>query len=420
MKRILIWLVACAVFTILLSNTSACTQDSRSELKPKDSAAGGSGGGLGVGGGLSSTGGGLPPAVIGTMTGTVLAPEGTIPISGALVYLTSAPPEAIPQQVFCDKCIELGTDIPFTLSAPDGTFTVDAFQPGDQFLVVQKGAFRRVRTVNVVEGDQMIGTEFTTLPAVQDPANGDDVPKMAVLDGIYDDIENTLGKLGLGQVDGNGDLVSTQSFDFIQGGARTAFLTDYATISQYHIVYIPCADSWPDSYLSDPQVLDNLRKFIAAGGRLYVTDWSYDVLRQMEPTPISWVNDGGGYGDAHLLPSYDADATATDQGLADWLGAQGINNFVAELNYTAIQSVNPYTAPNEDGTSDNFTPTVWVTGDYEGAPHPLTTSYQYGCGRALFSTYHTEAGPTLLAQERALLYILLEVAVCIGEIGPPQ
>jgi len=29
-------------------------------------------------------------------------------------------------------------------------------------------------------------------------------------------------------------------------------------------------------------------------------------------------------------------------------------------------------------------------------------------------------GAALIAQERALLYVLLEVAVCIGDVGPPQ
>ena len=34
----------------------------------------------------------------------------------------------------------------------------------------------------------------------------------------------------------------------------------------------------------------------------------------------------------------------------------------------------------------------------------------------LFSTYHTEGtgGPGLLEQEKALLYVLLEVGVCVG------
>ena len=74
-------------------------------------------------------------------------------------------------------------------------------------------------------------------------------------------------------------------------------------------------------------------------------------------------------------------------------------------------------------SSTSMTPTVWVSADVPGEGHlPATVSYQYGCGRALFSTYHTEAGTdaSLKVQEKALLYIILEVAVCIGDIPPPS
>lgn len=419
MKRKFFWLSACVLVALLTAmQSSGCTTDATSKFSGDDDGNGGMGGSsLGIGGGI---GGGISNTVVGTLSGTVLAPEGTIPISGALVYLSPAPPDAIPQEVFCDKCVDLGTEIPYALSAADGSFAVDAYQTGDQYLVVQKGAFRRVRMINVTEGDQTLGVDVTTLPAAHDPANGDSIPKMAVLDAVYDDIENSLAKLGLGQVDGTGSLLAgTESFDFIESSARDAFLTDYNTLSQYHIVFFPCDFSWHDTHLVSPAVLDNLTMFMQAGGRLYVTDYSYDVLRQARPEPITWVGDSGGFGDAES-GLYDAPSTAKDPGLADWLAAQGVTTFTAEANWTEIQSVNPYTAPNEDGADTMMTPTVWVEGNVNGIQRPLTVSYQHGCGRALFSTYHTEAGDTLLVQEKALLYILLEVAVCIGEIGPPQ
>ena len=48
-------------------------------------------------------------------------------------------------------------------------------------------------------------------------------------------------------------------------------------------------------------------------------------------------------------------------------------------------------------------------------------SFEQKCGRVLFSTYHAEGDSTstLLAQEKALLYVLLEVGVCVGELPPP-
>ena len=56
-----------------------------------------------------------------------------------------------------------------------------------------------------------------------------------------------------------------------------------------------------------------------------------------------------------------------------------------------------------------------------GPQRPTTVSFENQCGRVLFSTYHTEnstfgtGSSTLTAQEKALLYVLLEVGVCVGE-----
>ena len=58
-----------------------------------------------------------------------------------------------------------------------------------------------------------------------------------------------------------------------------------------------------------------------------------------------------------------------------------------------------------------------------GQGNPATISFEDHCGRVLFSTYHTEGNAddaTLLPQEKALLYVLLEVGVCVGEPIPPK
>ena len=72
-----------------------------------------------------------------------------------------------------------------------------------------------------------------------------------------------------------------------------------------------------------------------------------------------------------------------------------------------------------DGKPVTITPKVWMTSVGTG---PSTVSFENQCGRVLFSTYHAEGGEeqALLAQEKALLYILLEVGVCVGKLPPPR
>jgi len=51
----------------------------------------------------------------------------------------------------------------------------------------------------------------------------------------------------------------------------------------------------------------------------------------------------------------------------------------------------------------------------------MTISAEYGCGRMMFSTYHTDEGehPGLIPQELILLYIILEIGVCHDSPPPP-
>lgn len=49
---------------------------------------------------------------------------------------------------------------------------------------------------------------------------------------------------------------------------------------------------------------------------------------------------------------------------------------------------------------------------------PASTSFEHSCGRVLYTTYHTqptaEASAALEPQALALLYLILEVNVCVG------
>lgn len=403
---------------------AACSAGGSSNDDDDDgsAASGGVGGGLNLGG--DNEGGGLAPDQA-YFQGKVLAPEGTIPISGALVYATQTMPDAIPDRVYCQRCVDLPPHVRYVLTEPDGTFTLGVPGLGDWYLVVQKGSFRRIRGVYV--GNQgetvQVGPDVTTLPAQDDPAAGDTIPNIAVSYGSYDHIQDSLQKLGL-QADVAFDIYEEMGYP---PGADLLLQPDL--LESYHIVFFPCTTSWPNNHLSNQTVLDNLRTFVNKGGRLYVTDWTYDMLRRVfEPeSPLAWRYDNGSYDDAQYddwgdLVSYDAPATATDTGLAAWLAAQGIVNFTAEANWTIIDHTSTYNAPDEDANMTSFDPTVWVTGQVpsEGTL-PCTTSFQYGCGRALFSTYHTEAGwAQLMPQELALLYIILEIGVCVGDYPPPR
>ncbi len=367
----------------------------------------------------TSFGGDAVQASSAHVTGKVFAPEGTIPISGALVYLTNTAPDDMPDGVACDKCVQLGSGTPYATTAADGSFSISA-SAGEQLLVVQKGYFRRVRKITLNAGDNALGKDVTSLPAKMDKANGDTIPKMAIIQGNYDPIEASLSKLGLGKVDSSGEYVDgSGSFDIYTEGngagmTQQGILHDPHTLAQYNIVFRPCSQC-SDGFNNDSQTIKNLQDFVLAGGRFYVTDWSYEYVRQPWPQYLDFKGTSSGFGGG-CISEYDAPATVQDQGMSDWLAAQGISNFQVKANWSIVEGMHQVQTVDPSGKPIAVTPKAWVMGKTPEGPRPTTVSFESGCGRVLFSTYHTEANgsPQLAPQELALLYVLLEVNVCVN------
>jgi hypothetical protein len=127
-------------------------------------------------------------------------------------------------------------------------------------------------------------------------------------------------------------------------------------------------------------------------------------------------------GSACMPGSYDAPANVDDPGLKSWLTAIGETNVTLQQSWTAIRGVSPQQGLDSEGKLVTITPKVWVSAKRVSTTTPATVSFENGCGRVLFSTYHTEGNgnAALLAQEKALLYLLLEVGVCVGQPPPPR
>src|SRR5262245_8772283 len=152
MRRFLTIASSFALASLLWAGCSASSDNSFTTSGTGASGTGGSGKGGGELTITTSGTGGSGPAPA-HLKGKVVAPEGTIPSSGALVYVSPSPPPPIPDGVYCDQCVHLDSGVAYTTTKPDGTFDLGT-GVGDGYLVVQKGAFRRVRPIKVMAGDQ--------------------------------------------------------------------------------------------------------------------------------------------------------------------------------------------------------------------------------------------------------------------------
>ena len=155
------------------------------------------------------------------------------------------------------------------------------------------------------------------------------IARMAVCYGDYDNIQDVLAKLGFAVVDDStgqwdGDD-STADFDFflstssgdaanpdgtdrpsccdlLQGETVTNALGEEKTIDDYDIVFLNCGNGCdePDAdggltfsgvledALLDPTAQTTIQDWVESGGRLYVTDLSYDFVEQNFPSIVDF------------------------------------------------------------------------------------------------------------------------------------
>jgi hypothetical protein len=401
-------------FPLLLVALNCGTKSEMGFADPsKDNDSGTFGGSSGFG---ASGGSDAAPMPIGTVTGKVVAPEGTIPLSGALIYLTSAPPGPIPSGAYCDKCVQLDS-YAFTYSNPDGTFSLPVYSAGKQYIVTQKGQFRRVREFDAKAGPQSVQPEITRLPGRNDASTGDTIPRMKVMSANWDSIAKSLRKLGVTEfVDGS---------DF---GDKT--LSDVNEASKYHVIFIPCngqvnpdfgggAEQCSGIYAPGNNNKQAMREYVAKGGKLYVTDWSYEYVRQTWPGFVKFTGETSAVGSACTIGEYSGPAQWDDPELGKWMTAIGEGSAELKKSYVSIASTSPQMGKDENGAAALITPKVWASTKVNGRTLTSTVSFQDTCGRVMYSTYHAEGtdhggGGGLLAQEKALFHILLEVSACVG------
>jgi hypothetical protein len=243
-------------------------------------------------------------------------------------------------------------------------------------------------------------------------------------------------------------------------GPLSQLVENYNVMQQYHIIFIPCSTQ---TYFSGTglsgapyQVLENLRQYVSDGGKLYVTDWSGEWEDNIFPEQIrfeSYIDtppeawDGSAwnvnlFNDADGGSSYYSyHALAVDPDLNAWLheqygpiieqgggyseGTYDASNFVVEGKYDYIEELVSVQIGFENEVPVIDVPHAFVIGDEGGTPSTctgggvgcsvLTATFEpVGCGRVLYSTYHTTETPHqgLVPQERVLAYLIMEIGVC--------
>jgi len=421
------------------------------------------------------------PAGHGAIEGVVhfrLHDNSVLPIASPVVYWTF--PESLPEPLNPATTCDCGFPEYAVIGGANGTFRLEGVPAGWINLVVQKGNFRRARLIEV-EADSTVNApmNITELPVRSDPDNGDEIPNIVIGTGRFDTIEDIFGKLRMGP------LTPTFGFDYdaymedpdawgiklmvyqqpramedndleLIAPSFLELLSDFDEMRRNHVIFAPCAEY--DSYgaaLTSAAVRNNIVGYVNDGGKLYVTDYAYDVIEQAFTEYIDFAapdgadgNADGHVGDRDYMGTaarstlrYESDNRAIDPVLASWLiglGASDGGTLLTHGNWVNIHRVDTtQQCCNDAGETVDVTAEVvmsgpnfvepmfgesgpshdsWEAAAAEGQNHPHTVRFDYGCGEVMYSTYHTvendARSATMHPQELVLLYLILEIGEC--------
>ena len=376
------------------------------------------------------------------VSGTVYAPNGTLPVYNVLVYVPNAPLDPLASGVTCNRCSQVPSGKPITMALTDahGNFTLKDVPVGPNIpIVIQTGKWRRKVTLpNVMQCvDNPIDPKLTRLPKNQSEGS---MPKIAVTTGADDPLGCIVPKLGIDPQEITPASGKGAVNVFIGNGAGPASATDAAStlwndasvMKKYDLILLSCegAENLGTKPMSSRV---EMQKYLDAGGRVFATHYHYVWFQygpQPFPTTAAWQGDGMGPGST--TPAK-IDATfPKGKAMADWLKLLEPSLAYGELPLAQSQ--------NDVGAVTNATTTRWLyAATMPEATKHLTfntavgTPPQNQCGKAAFGDFHVggtsvvdatfPAGctPTLGAEEKALAFVLFDLQSCPqNDKDPPQ
>lgn len=264
------------------------------------------------------------------------------------------------------------------LTDGDGYFLLSGLPTGGHTIVVEKGSFST--TIDIALGAE--GLQLATEECL-DPNS----VSVAVVSGEYDAIEELIASMELDY-----DL-----YNGLQGQGYLGLLTDLDTLMEYDIVFLNCGinERWMQQ---EAAVVDALQRYVAAGGSVYASDWSYRFVELTFPGQIDFYGDDNRSGAAYVGNMGSINATVLDPDMKSVLGSS-----TADLNYD-LDSWAVITASSAE---------VLIRGDVQAwgaGPQqdvPLAVQIDDG-GRVIYTTFHNEQQITV-DMESLLMEIILKL-----------
>jgi hypothetical protein len=419
---------------------------------------------------------GLPTT---SVSGTVFAPNGTLPLYGVTVYVPQQDPGPFVDGARCDRCDATQPGSPLVLTTTDeaGHFQLDNVPATTDIpLIVTSGKWRReIKIPNVAACEDLpIAATDTTFPKSRTDMTPNtirvDLPEIAITTGNSDSLECLVHKLGIADTefttDAQGGKVhlyagnGASSFAPGYAGGSGAFpdattlwgTTDkdvaLAKLKTYDIVLFSC-EGGQNPGTKSQHAMDAVHDYAGIGGRVFMSHWHNIWIGGDQTDPIQ--PSSHGLADWESVATFDFGAaqdeasqlTIVDEtvpkgvSFATWLmnvGASTVRDqiTVKEPRYTCTSNVTTKSDRRVYVDPALSTPLGKVSVQDLEFTTPVDAAPEDRCGKVVFSDMHVASGSTsssavpfpggcaltdLSAQEKALAFIFFDIASCVGPIS---
>ena len=404
-----------------------------------------------------------------TISGTVFAPNGTLPLYNVIVYVPNAPLDPIQHGVTCDQCGAAVSGNPIAVAATDATghFQINNAPDGSNIpVVMQVGKWRREITIPTIAsctntniGQQVSGVEqLTRLPKNQTEG---DMPYVAVTTGGCETFSCILPKLGIDSKEfGPGPTSPTSkittAFNFYNGAtgqgpstwtSATNLWNNATLLKNFDMAMFSCECEEPTD--ANATSYAAVLQYLNAGGRVFGTDFMYVWYKfstdtNLNASPWSWP--GG-------APSGDDPVTIDTsfpkgQSFADWmfniskLPTYGANYITPVVNgvfhvdaaggyvFDNVYSINtkyglewshslsPQTSTQHPRIVTMGTPTAQPPANQCGKGVHIDLHVDQGFDR-VDSTYPAGCSTTIREPDLATIFFFFDIASCIQDDTQP-
>jgi len=382
----------------------------------------------------------MPPT---TISGTVYAPNGTLPLYGVSVYVPNKDPGQFTVGVTCDTCTAglPGDPVAQTTTDEHGKFSLSGIPGGANVpVVITIGKWRRqIKLPSVAAcATQALDAIDTTLPRSHDDLTPDttsvDLPRIAISTGAADSLECLVRRLGVADKEittdvqtgrihlfadsGVGNGLGVQSFDAGFGGGTGNFsdsqtlwgaATNPGKLNNYDIVILSCegaqhAETKPQAAMS------HLKAYADLGGRVFLSHWHNIWLEgatqaatgtkpAVWPTIASFSDSTATLGNG-TVDTIDEVNNPKGMSFASWM--LNVGGSLAGMRDSV--SILDGTGRNTCSTVDNAKADRWVY--WQNGTTQLPQNFLFTtpnevpnnlrCGKVVFSDMHVSGGPVLV------------------------